>query len=225
MPDTPTVIKVGGSLFDEPELIPTLHRFLASFRFPILVPGGGPPADLIRNVDKTHGLGAESAHWLAIRAMKLNGRWLGTLLNGSKEQQKSTGPRCGEMPHDLAACQQELNAGHVPVIDAWAFCRADEGQAGALPHDWSVTSDSIAARVAERFRAEDLWLLKSADATPGMTLREAALQGLVDSTVPVIARRRLAAGAPLCVRVLNLRSWNLEAAGSILRVEPHSPDR
>jgi aspartokinase-like uncharacterized kinase len=225
MPDTPTVIKAGGSLFDWPDLIPTLDRFLALFRLPVVVSGGGPAADLVRNVDKTHGLGAESAHWLAIRAMELNGRWLGGLLNGFKSQLRKEDPGHDELPYDLAGCRREWGAGRVPVIDAWTFCRADDRRVGALSHDWSVTSDSIAARVAEYFEAEDLWLLKSADGARGTTLREAALRGLIDSTVPVIAERRLAAGGRLCIRILNLRSWNPEATGSILPGEPHSADR
>jgi dihydroneopterin aldolase len=224
MPDCPAVIKVGGSLFDWPELIPTLHRFLAGFRLPILVPGGGPVADIIRNIERTHGLGAESSHWLAIRAMELNGRWLGQLLNGFNAPGRA-GPDSDEMPHDLAACRQAWDAGRIPVIDAWAFCRADEKRDGALPHGWSVTSDSIAARVAECFRADDLWLLKSTDTASRMTLRAAALEGLIDSTVPLIAERRLAAGARLCIRALNLRSWNPQAAEGILLFEPHSADR
>jgi len=223
--DGPTVIKVGGSLFDWPELIPTLRRFLAAFRRPILVPGGGPVADMIRNVDRTHGLGAESAHWLAVRAMELNGHWLIRLLNASKALPGRAGPACHEMPHALPGCRREWNAGRVPLIDAWAFCRADERRVGALPHDWSATSDSIAARVAECFRADDLWLLKSTDPASQMSVREAALRGLIDPTFPVIVERTLAARARLCIRVLNLRSWNPEAAGSVLRVEPHGADR
>jgi aspartokinase-like uncharacterized kinase len=223
MPDDPTVIKVGGSLFDWPELIPRLHRFLAAFRHPILVPGGGVAADLVRNLDRTHGLGEDSAHWLAIRAMELNGRWLSHLLNGS-EAGPASAPG-NEMPHDLPGCRRGWDAGRVPVMDSSAFCHADERREGALPHDWSVTSDSIAARMAEYFGADQVWLLKSTDTVPHMTLGEAAHCGLIDSTVTVIAERRLAAGAPLCIRFLNLRSWNAETAGSILRAEPLGADR
>jgi 5-(aminomethyl)-3-furanmethanol phosphate kinase len=225
MPDGPTVIKVGGSLFDWPELIPTLKRFLASFRLPILVPGGGPAADMIRNVDATHGLGADASHWLAIRAMELNGRWLSRLLNSSRGQPGGAEPAGDEMPDDLPGCRREWNAGRVPVIDAWAFCRGDESRAEALPHDWSVTSDAIAARVAECLGAQDVWFLKSTDAGSLMGLRNLALCGLIDSTVPIIAERRLRAGTPICVRVLNLRSWSCLAAGSILPVELHVADR
>ncbi len=60
-PRFPIVVKVGGSLFDLPDLGPRLVQFLARLptREIILVPGGGPIADLIRKFDQLHGLGEE----------------------------------------------------------------------------------------------------------------------------------------------------------------------
>ena len=54
-----TVIKVGGSLFDRPDLGPRLRRWLDA-NAPwetILVPGGGRLVDVIRDLDRIHGLG------------------------------------------------------------------------------------------------------------------------------------------------------------------------
>ena len=47
-----------------------------------LIAGGGPAADLIRTMDRIHGLGDEQAHWLAIDALDLNARILASLLPG-----------------------------------------------------------------------------------------------------------------------------------------------
>ena len=79
------VVKVGGSLFDWPDLGPRLRQWLAANapREVILVPGGGPTADVIRTLDRTHGLGDEAAHWLALRAMAVNAELLAALLPGA----------------------------------------------------------------------------------------------------------------------------------------------
>ncbi len=61
------VIKVGGSLFDWPELPRRLAAFLDRNRShepclreqAVLIAGGGPFADIIRTMDKTHSLGDE----------------------------------------------------------------------------------------------------------------------------------------------------------------------
>src|SRR5439155_895308 len=65
------VVKVGGSLFDHPNLGPALREFVESLAPAevLLVPGGGPVADAVRELDRVHGLGEEAAHWLALRAL------------------------------------------------------------------------------------------------------------------------------------------------------------
>src|SRR5271165_5143987 len=87
----PVVIKVGGSLLDWPELPGRLAAFLARCRDEdpagggtfLLMAGGGPAADLIRTMDRIHGLGDARAHWLAIRAMDLTAQLLSALLPGA----------------------------------------------------------------------------------------------------------------------------------------------
>ena len=74
----------------------------------------------------------------------------------------------------------------------------------ALPHHWSVTSDSIAARVAVAAGAEHLVLLKSVTIPEGMDWEEAAERGFVDEW---FARTLRPAGASLKVRAVNLREW------------------
>src|ERR1700737_80612 len=78
----PVVVKVGGSLFDLPDLGPRLKSWLdelASFAV-VLVPGGGPTANVVRELDRHHGLGEETAHWLALQALTFNAAFLAALL-------------------------------------------------------------------------------------------------------------------------------------------------
>src|SRR5262249_39070568 len=74
----PTVVKVGGSLFDLPDLASRLQLWLK--RFPngnvLLIPGGGRLADVVRSFDEQHRLGDSTAHELALGAMSLNARFL-----------------------------------------------------------------------------------------------------------------------------------------------------
>jgi aspartokinase-like uncharacterized kinase len=169
----PLVVKVGGSLYDWPRLGPTLARWLRVHapRDALLVPGGGPFADCVRRLDELHDLDDEAAHWLALRSMTMSAAFLRTLLG-----------------HD-----------EWTILDAMAFCRTDDRKLGSLPHNWGVTSDSIAARAAEVRRA-DLVLLKSAD-PPSGDIAAWAAAGYVDAYFPTIVER-----AKLMVRAINLRA-------------------
>jgi aspartokinase-like uncharacterized kinase len=127
----------------------------------LLVPGGGPVADAVRELDRVHKLGEETAHWLALRALAVTA----TSLEGIM----------GEPNPPLR------------VLDCYTFAREDDSRPGALPHTWSVTTDSIAARAALVFRAERLVLLKSVDVPPGTTWEVAAANGWVDAHFPQVA--------------------------------------
>jgi aspartokinase-like uncharacterized kinase len=154
---SPTVVKVGGSLLDLPDLGPRLRGWLVRHAPPdvILVPGGGPMADVIRALDRCHGLGEEASHWLALRALALNAAVLAELVSASR------------VVGTLDECESCWRSGQVPVLDAHQFLRDDETRPGRLPHSWAVGSDSVAARVAVVAGARELVLLKSADPPGG----------------------------------------------------------
>jgi aspartokinase-like uncharacterized kinase len=187
------VIKVGGSLFDLPDLGPRLRNWLAERPSGevILVPGGGPAADVVRQYDRLHTLGEERAHWLALSALTLNAHFLASLLP------------CAVIVPDAQALATEWLQGKIPILDPYAFAHADEGQLGCLPHCWTVTSDSLAARVARVAEAGELILLKSVSLPAGMDWTEAGKRGLVDAYFAE------AAGRSQSVRFINFRHWSV----------------
>jgi aspartokinase-like uncharacterized kinase len=178
------VVKVGGSLYDLPDLAGRLRGFLAESGDPdyLLVPGGGAAAEVIRAYDRTHGIGEACSHWLALRACLLNAHLLRALLPGIVLVADPAGHR-GD-----------------GILDPFAFAAADEGRPGCLPHCWGATSDSVAARVAVVAGCR-LVLLKSVTIPAGMTWEEAARAGLVDPAFPGLVRQ-----AGVSVRAVNLRA-------------------
>lgn len=170
------VVKLGGSLFDHPCLGPGLRAFLESLapHEVLLIPGGGDLVESVRTLDQVHGLGEEASHWLAIQALAVSAAFVARLL-------------------DLPAVSTRV---HIP--DCLAFLHEDDHRPGALPHAWSVTSDSIAARIAVVNRAERLILLKSLDVLAGTEWTEAAQRGWVDAYFPTAI-----AGAGMTVEAVN----------------------
>jgi aspartokinase-like uncharacterized kinase len=186
------VVKVGGSLFDLPGFGPRLRAWLGRLAADrvLLVPGGGPTADVVRVLDRLHALGEEEAHWLAVRALSLNAHFLRRLLpEAAVVGQPEEAPPAG------AAWA---------VLDPHPFLQEDEGRPGCLPHRWEVTSDAIAARAAVAGRARGLVLLKSVTFPEGLPWAEAGRRGLVDGW---FARALEEALPGLSVQAVNLRQW------------------
>lgn len=181
------VIKLGGSLYDLPELGLRLQAWLTRERLSrfLIVPGGGRTADVVRQWDLDQHLGEESSHWLALRALSMNAWLLAELL-----------PDCHVWSGPFTKLSEESNL----ILDAWAFMKKDDGKPGAVPHCWQATSDTIAARVATVLQARELILLKSVTLSEGMTREEAVAQGIVDPLFAQCAR-----DASYSIRFVNLR--------------------
>lgn len=193
--ERPIVVKVGGSLFDLPELGRRVSAYFEQFgwRQVFIVPGGGPAADAVRLFDRVQQIGEEAAHWCALRAMSLNTHLLQALL-------PSKSLTSGLPRHVLAPVVKPA----VHIVDAFDFFayRRDAAELG-LPHSWDVTSDSIAATVAKVFWARKLILLKSVTIPPGMSWAEASERGYVDKYFPTA----LAKAGDLEVEAVNFRQW------------------
>jgi aspartokinase-like uncharacterized kinase len=173
------VWKVGGSLFDLPDLALRLARLLANppQTHVLLVPGGGRVADVVREWQRLHGGTDEAAHWQALRAMELSAHLLAGLLpNGQVVTTRD----------EAETCQQR---GMQPVLSVTPFAQVEEQHdpASALPHDWTVTSDSLAVWIAARWPAEECVLLKSCALENGVSAEIAATSGFVDAHFPRLA--------------------------------------
>lgn len=130
--DGSLVIKLGGSLQN---CVPELVQVLLSSRIPLLiVPGGGLFADTVRKscIDD------DTSHWMAIAAMDQFGWYI-----------SSQGIRVSGL---LAKPDQ-------PVVFLPYCCMRHYDP---LPHSWDITSDTIAAWVADSL-GMDLLVLKQVD--------------------------------------------------------------
>jgi aspartokinase-like uncharacterized kinase len=168
MGERPVIVKVGGSLFDLKGLGPQLAAWLGTLAPQpiVLVPGGGPFANVIRQFDVQHGLGEEASHRLALASLTLSARFLAAVVPGAITVDA------------LGACSPLWKEGYIPILDParMPIGKGDDD----LPHSWETTSDSIAARIASVARARLLILLKSVSLPEQMGWGEAALRGYVD---------------------------------------------
>ncbi len=174
------IIKLGGSLFGVPDLASRLANFLRDFSRPrpILVCGGGPSVELIRNWDRIYNLGEEESHWLALRILSINSRVVSRLL-----------PELLTMVDSFEGCFPAWERDLVPVYDSFQYMvEIDETSQDPLPRRWRVTSDTISARMAVTFGAPELILLKSVTLPERVSLSAAAEEGWVDPHFPVAAR-------------------------------------
>jgi len=150
-PETPpvvqTVVKLGGGVLASVDVLDavlsTLHAAAVSHPL-LIVPGGGPFADTVRDVDRRLGLSDDAAHWMAVLAMDQHARLIADRL-ASAELVKE--------PREIAGANA---ARKIPVLAPFRWLL----DADPLPHSWDVTSDSIAAWVAGELGARRLVLIK-----------------------------------------------------------------
>ncbi len=144
-----TVIKVGGSLGESSNLqnlLQTISNFATRYEI-LLIPGGGIFANTVRNYEQRFGLAQDAGHWMSILAMDQYGHLLASMIENSK------------LVQDLDAARMAISSGKIPILLPYHFL----AQTDVLPKSWDVTSDSIAAWLADLAGARQLILLKSVD--------------------------------------------------------------
>ena len=173
------VVKVGGSLFDLPDLAERLHRWLAA-QVPahhVLIAGGGVLVEQVRQWHKTNPLNDAAAHWMCVDLMTVTAHMLHDRL-----------PEIPLIEDDRLLCQRVGERGCTIFGPANWLRHSEHYLPGKkLPYNWDVTSDSIAARLAIVLQAPHLVLLKSALPNKGDDLRDLANRGYVDQGLAALA--------------------------------------
>jgi 5-(aminomethyl)-3-furanmethanol phosphate kinase len=142
-----TVVKLGGSYAFSAALGEWLEIIARNAGHVVLVPGGGPFADAVREAQPKMGFDDTAAHHMALLGMEQYGRALVSL------------NKTLALASSLAAIRRLISARAIPV---WAPTRMVLDRAD-IPSSWDVTSDSLAAWLAGRLRARRLLLIKHLD--------------------------------------------------------------
>jgi len=159
------VLKLGGSLYHTPQLMPWLQAIADLASPPVVVPGGGPFADSVRLAQKHLSFDNATAHRMAILGMEQMGHMLCSLQPGLQGVA------------DPDAMLTALHNGKVPVWLPGAMTQ----DTSDLTMDWDVTSDSLAAWLAGQLAADGVVLVKSAELESGeFPLTELQDQGVLD---------------------------------------------
>jgi aspartokinase-like uncharacterized kinase len=167
------VIKLGGSLAESGRLA-SIVKIVTAARVPVaVVPGGGTFADAVRVAQADLGFGDAVAHHLAILAMHQTAHMLAGL--NARFAPVET----------VAAIKRALADGRIPVWLPWKLSARDT----TIPADWSVTSDGLAARLAERLGRAPVVLTKSCTVPPAAALDRLVLAEAVDPTFVAIVER------------------------------------
>ena len=174
-----SVLKLGGSLLSLPDVGDRLVSFVEQNQIinPVVVVGGGDAADLVRVWAERFGLSDSEGHDLALQAMTLNAQLLSrlnvrfTLINTPPDHDAP----CGQPQISILECQAAAHR-----------LETNLPREQHIPKSWDVTSDSIAAWFATSWKAERLYLLKSADMPDELRARHLTSDGLPGRRADVV---------------------------------------
>ena len=181
------VIKLGGSLMsDESSLKHCLATVEQEYEeCVVIVPGGGIYADLIRKTQQQWRFGEETAHQMAILAMKQFALLL-----------KSLSPAF-ILVESLDSVKALLKKSTVLI---WS---PDLQELSSINANWEVTSDSLAAWLANQLGAAELILVKSAEIPINLTIQQMQKIGLVDKSFYTFTKN-----TPYKITLINKHQFN-----------------
>lgn len=180
------VVKLGGSLSEQAPETSSLRDWLAMLGQAgagrvVIVPGGGPFADAVRQAQARWRFGDLAAHNMAVLAMAQTAHLLCDL-NPALQ-------RCDREDELVSAVHGGATAVWSP-IGLQRDCADDDT-------NWDVSSDSIALGLARRLGAARLVVVKSCAVDASASLAQLGASGVVDRRFAT-----LAAGAPLRIDVV-----------------------
>ena len=164
------IVKLGGSLATADNL-PVWLDMLRSHGGGevVIVPGGGPFAELVLKSQEFWCFDNSSAHFMALLAMAQYGLMLAAVHPDLVPV---------EIESDL---REVLVRGGVPIWLPTLMVNDDPD----IEHSWDVTSDSLSAWLAGRLRAGHLLLVKSVSLTERpLALSDLARRGIIDAAFP-----------------------------------------
>ena len=164
------VVKLGGSLLSSSRLADLLDVLARAGAPLVVVPGGGPFADAVRDIQPQLGLSDVAAHHMAILGMEQTALALADIE-----------PRLAACA-DPAAISRAHSQGRAALWQPALMTLSDTD----LPTTWDVTSDRLAAWLAIALGAAQLTLIKSVPAIPAPDRWVA--DGLVDPYFPLISQ-------------------------------------
>jgi dihydroneopterin aldolase len=162
------VIKLGGSHAFARHLRPWLQAISRCAGQVVVVPGGGPFAEAVRDAQAKMGFDDRAAHHMALLAMEQYACALASIEPGLV------------MADSLTGIRQALGAAQVPVwCPVQMVLRAKE-----IPWSWEVTSDSLAAWLAGKLGARRMLLVKHLAASIDCDLAGLVARAVVDEALP-----------------------------------------
>jgi aspartokinase-like uncharacterized kinase len=194
----PTVIKLGGSFAFSADLGDWIAAVAGCAGRAVIVPGGGPFADVIRAAQAQMGFDDRAAHRMALLAMEQYGCAI-------KSRHEAL-----TLADSLDSIRRGLADGQVPV---WLPTPMALGAAD-IPPSWDVTSDSLSAWLAGKIGAARLLLVKQVEPAHGTAcVADLAKRDIVDKA---FANFHAASGVPAFI----LGPKDHWAVGRSLRGEP-----
>lgn len=143
------VIKVGGSLSGSRLILRKLFEELAAVSKNhklLVIPGGGPFADMVRRIYRKFKISDNVAHWMAILAMDQMGFFFSDFHPNIRVV-------------DKIEEASKISRGLIPVLTPSRIMFDSD----PLPHTWDVTSDSIAAYIAHITGTKKIFILTDVD--------------------------------------------------------------
>ncbi len=168
------VVKLGGSHAADRARIAAIVRELQSSPVrSVIVPGGGPFADAVRDAQDVLGFSDRLAHRFAMEAMTTFARVLAELHPALV----------------LAETRQEIDAAHAAGrLPVFSVARLLPGHP-EVPETWAMTSDSFAALLAWELDAAGLVIVKSMDGPDIAAAADLTAAGITDDAFPEFAGR------------------------------------
>ena len=165
------VVKLGGSTASSAEMDMWISALAGSTLPLVIVPGGGPFADQVREAQTRLAFSDMAAHAMAILAMDQFGH---VILDRNESLAAA---------QSLDDIRRLLGEDRTPVwLPSSAAIPASE-----VPATWDVTSDSLAAWLTRKIGADSLLLIKQTGAfSADDTVDSLTAGGIVDAALPTM---------------------------------------